>query len=204
MPDNFTCDIASPATPFPHFWEHTIGSGHALLALRADWQKQLLRCHRELGFEHVRFHGILCDDMGTLVCESEKWVYSFYNANQVCDFLLSIGMRPFIEFSFMPSTLSSGGETALLYHGNITPPRDYSAWETLIHKLVLHWKERYGAEELRLWFFEIWNEPNLAAFWTGTQQDFFLLYRHAANAVKAVDAALKVGGPAPGRFRDTR
>jgi xylan 1,4-beta-xylosidase len=192
----FNCDLNGAQTAFPHYWEHTIGSGHATLALRADYQKQLTRCHNELGFMHVRFHGILSDDMGTLVDEMDQAVYSFFNADQICDFLLSIGMNPFIEFSFMPLMLSSGDTIVFHYKGNITPPRDYAAWETLINKLVEHWKERYGVEKIREWFFEIWNEPNLSAFWTGTQQDYFSLYQHSASAIKNVDAQLKVGGPA--------
>jgi xylan 1,4-beta-xylosidase len=193
---NFSGDVLDTGEVFPHFWEHTIGSGHATLALRADWQKQLERCHRELGFAHVRFHGLLSDDMGTLVDEEDELVYSFFNADQICDFLLSIGMRPFIELSFMPFTLSSGPDIVFHYRANVTPPRDYSAWETLIYKLVAHWVERYGAERVREWFFEVWNEPNLSAFWKGTQQEYFLLYGHAAKAIKSVDPKLRVGGPA--------
>ena len=49
------------------------------------------------------------------------------------------------------------------------------------------------------WFFEVWNEPNLQAFWTGTQGDYFTLYRVTANAIKRVDPSLKVGGPATAR-----
>ena len=196
MTTNFTCDFKSPSSPLPHFWEHTVGSGHATLALRADWQKQLHRCHKELGFEHVRFHGILSDDMGTLMAESDKLVYSFFNADQIFDFLLSIGMKPFAELSFMPSTLSSGPDTVFHYKANVTPPKSYKAWEKLIQKIVQHWVDRYGIEIVREWFFEIWNEPNLPAFWKGTQQKYFLLYKHAAKAIKSVDKELKVGGPA--------
>ena len=58
-----------------------------------------------------------------------------------------------------------------------------------------HWVERYGAKEVREWFFEVWNEPNLKAFWTGTQQEYFKLYRLTVEAVKGVDHLLKVGGP---------
>jgi hypothetical protein len=70
VPD-FTCSFSQPPAAFIHFWKHTVGSGHAPLALRADWQAQMLRCHNELGFEHVRFHGLLSDEMGTLVCEEK-------------------------------------------------------------------------------------------------------------------------------------
>ena len=63
----YFCDLAEPTTPFPHFWEHTVGSDHARMALRADWQQQLKRAHDELGFRHVRFHGLLSDNLGTVV-----------------------------------------------------------------------------------------------------------------------------------------
>ncbi len=49
----FRCDVRSQGEDFPHFWEHTVGSGHATLALRADWQAQMRRAHDELGFRHV-------------------------------------------------------------------------------------------------------------------------------------------------------
>lgn len=194
--DQFEWDIKNKTESFPHFWEHTIGSGHATLALRADWQKQLKRCHDELGFKHVRFHGILSDDMGTLVDEEDKLVYSFFNADQIMDFLLSINMRPFVELSFMPTTLSSGDTTVFHYRANVTPPKDYSQWANFICNLIQHWIDRYGKDELHSWFFEVWNEPNLKAFWTGSQQDYFNLFKHTFNAIKKIDKHLKVGGPA--------
>ncbi|MCA1593742.1 MAG: beta-xylosidase [Acidobacteria bacterium] len=193
---NFYCNLSEPTTALPHFWEHTVGSCHAPLALRADWQRHLKRCHDELGFRHVRFHGLLSDDVGTLICHEEKFLYSFFNADQIFDFLLSIGMKPFVELSFMPLALSSGGTTVFKYAANVTPPRDYKEWTALIRKLVSHWVGRYGVREVREWFFEVWNEPNLKEFWTGTQGDYFNLYRHTVHAIKGVDASLRVGGPA--------
>lgn len=193
---DFTCNLSGTVTPLPHFWEHTVGSDHAPMALRADWQQQLRRAHDELGFRHVRFHGLLSDRMGTLICHKEEFLYSFFNADQIFDFLVSIGMRPFIELSFMPVTLASGHKTVFNYRSNVTPPKDYEQWATLIRKIVSHWVERYGVEEVREWFFEVWNEPNLHHFWTGTQADYFELYRHTAEAIKGVDASLRVGGPA--------
>jgi xylan 1,4-beta-xylosidase len=192
----FSSDLSGRVTDFPHFWEHTVGSGHATLALRADWRAQLKQAHDDLGMQHVRFHGILGDDMGTLVGEGDRFFYSFFNTDQIFDFLLSIGMRPFVELSFMPSILSSGDQTIFHYRANVTPPRDYAQWAVLIRKLVGHWVERYGLGEVRQWFFEVWNEPNLRAFGSGKQSDYFELYRYTAEAIKGVDTMLKVGGPA--------
>src|SRR5215813_1793563 len=107
MTNRFECDFRQIRKRFTHFWEHTVGSGHAPLALRADWQAQMLHCHNELGFEHVRFHALLSDEIGTLLCEENQLLYLFFNADEIFDFLLSIGMRPFVELSFMPETLAS-------------------------------------------------------------------------------------------------
>jgi xylan 1,4-beta-xylosidase len=125
---NFTCNLLERTTPLTHFWEHAVGSDHAPMALRADWQAQLRKSHDELGFRYVRFHGLLSDGTGTLVREQNKLLYSFFNADQIFDFVLSIGMKPFVELSFMPKALASGKKTVFNYEANVSPPRDYKQW----------------------------------------------------------------------------
>ncbi len=192
MPEvHFYSDLFEEAGTLSHSWEHTVGSCHGLLALRADWRAQLQLAHQELGFEYVRFHGLLCDDVGTLTIQNDKPVYSFFNADSVIDFLLSIGMKPFIELSFMPEGLASGHKTVFHYRGNVTPPTNYKDWDHFIRKLIDHWAKRYGSKEVREWYFEVWNEPNLKAFWTGTKKDYFQLYEHTAAAIKNVDSAFQ-------------
>jgi xylan 1,4-beta-xylosidase len=192
----FTCDLTERLAPLPQVWRHSVGSGHAPLALRADYQSQLGRCRAELGFGYVRFHGLLSDDLGTLISQNDRLLYSFLGADRIIDYLLSIGMRPFVELSFMPEALASGRKTVFRYRANVTPPSDYEAWSELIRRLVSHWVDRYGAEEVREWFLEVWNEPNLKAFWAGSRDQYFRLYRCTADAIKSVDASLRVGGPA--------
>lgn len=196
MPTTFTCNLDAPGSGLAHVWSHTVGSGRALLALRADWQAQMRKTRVELGVRYVRFHGLLNDEMCTYLIECDKDVYSFFNADQVFDFLVSIGMKPFVELSFMPTALQTGGDIVFFYKANVTPPRDYAKWADLIARLVKHWVGRYGADEVRSWYFEVWNEPDLDAFWKGSQADYFKLYQYTANAIKEVDAQLRVGGPA--------
>lgn len=208
MPVEFCCDLAGRSVPLKHSWEYCVGSDHAPVALRADWQKQLRQSHEELGFQRVRFHGLLSDDMATLVREKNELVYSFFNANQIFDFLVSVGMHPFVEFSFMPTALASKNKTVFHYKANVSPPKDYKQWAALIKKLVRQWLDRFGIEETKEWKFEVWNEPNVKAFWTGTQREYFKLYRYTAEAIKSVHSGLQVGGPATaknewiGEFRD--
>ena len=193
---HFRLDPNGPTTPLPHVWEHTVGGGRALLALRADWQAQLRRARNELGLRHVRFHGLLSDDFGTLVRQEDALLYSFHNVDVAFDTLLDMDVRPFVELSFMPTAIASGERTVFSYRGNVTPPVDMEAWNALVRWLCAHLIDRYGRDELRRWFFEVWNEPNLDEFWTGTRSDYFALYRHTARTLKEIDPDLQVGGPA--------
>ena len=195
----FRVDATGPTTPLPHVWEHTVGSGRALHALRGDWQAQLRQARQELGFRRVRFHGLLSDEIGTLVRQEDALLYSFHNVDVICDALLDMDVRPFVELSFMPTAIASGDQTVFRYQGNVSPPNDMGAWTALIRRLCEHWIERYGREELRRWHFEVWNEPNLDEFWAGTRSDYFTLYRHTAHAIKEIDPDLRVGGPATAR-----
>ncbi len=191
----FHVDLAQRGTPLRHSWSHTVGSGHAGLALRADWQAQLRRCREEIGVRHVRFHGIL-SNTGALTVQQGETIYSFYNAFHIYDFLVGIGMRPVVELGLMPDALASGGRIVFSYAANVSPPKDMDAWAELIRRFVGGLVDRYGAEEVRRWYFEVWNEPNIKHFWSGTQDDYFALYRATAEAVKGVDDGLRVGGPA--------
>jgi xylan 1,4-beta-xylosidase len=178
------------------YWTKCVGSCHAATALREDWRRQLRICRDAFEFEYVRFHGLLDDDMSVCIQNDDgSLMYSFFNVDSIFDFLLNIGMKPFIELSFMPAALASGTETVFHYRGNITPPRSYEEWGHLIETLARHLVDRYGADEVRRWFFEVWNEPNLDMFWAGSMEEYFTLYRHAAFAIKRVDDGLAVGGP---------
>ncbi len=189
-------------TPFPHYWEMCVGSSNAYTALREDYRKQLKRAHDELGFKYVRFHGILDDRMSVLIDKKDHSgnslgkVYNFVNIDNIFDWLLDHGMKPFIELGFMPTVLARGDRTVFHYKGNICPPKDYSEWEELIKLLTEHLIERYGIDEVRKWFFEVWNEPNLFFFFDGDKEEYFNLYASTAKTIKSIDADLQVGGPA--------
>jgi xylan 1,4-beta-xylosidase len=171
-----------------------VGSGRALLALRADWQAQLARCRRELGFRRVRFHGLLDDGPGLCVRDQGRLVRAWYNVDAIADALLAMDVRPFVELSFMPSALASGGKTVFNYAANVTPPADPAEWTDLVGALARHWIDRHGASELRDWRFEVWNEPNLEAFWTGGKRGYFDFYRQTAEALRSA-GEVRVGGP---------
>lgn len=178
-------------------FKECIGAGRANEGLRADWQQQLAITHKECGFKYIRMHGLLTDDMAIYKEDTQgNPLYNFQYVDVLYDYIVSIGMKPFVELGFMPAALASGSQTIFWWKGNVTPPKDYQKWANLISALVNHFIERYGLAEVKTWYFEVWNEPNLSGFWAGNQDEYFKLYDYTAKAIKGIDKELKVGGPA--------
>lgn len=206
--------IAADATqargPMSRMYNFCVGAGRANEGLRADWQRQLRFVRENCGFRYIRFHGLFCNDMGVYHEDKQgRAVYNWQYVDELFDFITGIGMKPFVELGFMPEALASGKDTIFWYRANVTPPKDYAKWEAFIAAFVRHVTERYGADEVRSWYFEVWNEPNLDGFWLGkssgrTFEEFLpiglaeykKLYASTARAVKSVDATYRVGGPA--------
>jgi len=203
-------DFSSSRGPTSRMYNFCVGAGRANEGLRADWQRQLRHVRTECGFRYIRFHGLFCDDMGVYQEDKQgRPIYNWQYVDELFDFLESIGMKPFVELGFMPSALSSGPQTIFWYRANVTPPKDYAKWQAFITAFVGHVTERYGVDEIRTWYFEVWNEPNLTGFWMGTtggksyaefepvaRGEYYKLYETTERAVKSVDAAYRVGGPA--------
>jgi xylan 1,4-beta-xylosidase len=191
-------DIDQVKGPLPQMFRKCVGAGRANEGLRADWQDQLRLVRRELGFEYLRLHGLFHDDMGVYFEDKQgRPVYNWQYVDLFHDFLLSIGVRPFVELSFMPQALASGTQTIFWWKGNVTQPKSHENWAALVEAFVAHSIQRYGREEVLRWYFEVWNEPNLDGFFRGgKQEDYFTLYDWTARAVKKACPECRVGGPA--------
>ena len=212
QPITLTLDSKATATPFPHFWEQIFGSGRAILSLRESYRLDLDEVKAATGFDAVRFHGILNDEVGlydpdrsvqnpgqAAQAVASDSAYNFSYVDQIYDGLLVHHVRPFVELSFMPQKMASNPAAihVFWYHPNVSPPKDYALWDAMITALARHLVARYGIDEVAAWKFEVWNEPNLD-FWAGhpPQASYFELYDHTARALKAVSPRLLVGGPA--------
>jgi xylan 1,4-beta-xylosidase len=193
-------DAAVPTTPFPHFWEQMVGSGHAILSLREPWRDDLRAVKKVTDFKWVRFHGILDDEVGAYTEDQHgNSVYNFAYVDEIYDGLLQNGVRPLVEISFMPRQLAFNPYDlhVFWYHPNVSPPRSMTAWDDLMTHFARHLVDRYGIDEVSKWYFEVWNEPNID-FWGGIprQRSYFELYDHTARDLKSVSPRLRVGGPA--------
>jgi xylan 1,4-beta-xylosidase len=173
---------------------------HAPIVMRSDVQQHMRMAHDELGMQYWRCHGTLSDDLDLYkrLGSSEPRCH-FSGLARVIDAALAAGVRPFLELSFMPRALARDPSQVITHYKGITsPPVDFKSWGKLIRQTVEFLCARYGRAELRKWYFEIWNEPNIG-FWRGTRDEYFQLYRHAALAIKHADSSFRVGGPATAR-----
>jgi xylan 1,4-beta-xylosidase len=192
-------------------WELAIGSCHAYTLLREDVRSHFEKIHKSCGIQSIRCHGLFDDDMQVVFYNDEhKIEYSFFNIDSIYDWMMRVGLKPFVELSFMPEALASDPtKTVFHYKGIVSLPRDMKEWSAFIQAFATHLEERYGKKEVRSWHFEVWNEPNLGGdilnfktgFFAGSQEQYFELYRVTALALKKVDSKLIVGGPATSNNR---
>ena len=189
-------DVAQATTPVNHFYDLSVGSDYPGTLLRPDSMAQLKTVVDELGFRYIRFHAIFHDVLGTVKVENGKTAYDWTKIDELYDDLLARHIKPFVELGFTPLALKTSDASIFYWKGNTSIPQA-QGWHDLVTAFVQHLEQKYGQEQVRSWFFEVWNEPNLSGFFEGgKKEDYFKLYDATSAAVKAVDPALRVGGPA--------
>jgi xylan 1,4-beta-xylosidase len=194
-PRHIVVNLDATAGPVDHFYDLSVGSDYPGTLIRPDSQEQLKVVVDELGFRYIRFHAIFHDVLGTVRIENGKTVYNWSKIDQLYDDLLARHIRPFVELGFTPKALATSQSSIFYWRGNTSHPKP-EGWHDLVDAYIRHIEERYGKDEVRTWFFEVWNEPNLSGFWEGgDQKAYFELYDLTSKTIKSIDPALQVGGP---------
>ncbi len=209
-----TVDVATVVRPWNRFYEKTVASDHAHTVLCTTYgrniQNALRKAHAQAGFQYVRFHALFDDDNAVYSEDPAGGpLYDWSSIDAIEDAILAAGMRPLVEVSFTPAALASDPTATLTllwynYHSpNISPPAtldpttggyDWSKWTALMTAFVAHLEERYGIDEVRAWYFEIWNEPSW--MYSLGDNDYFELYKNTVAGLVAADPQVRVGGPA--------
>jgi xylan 1,4-beta-xylosidase len=165
---------------------------------------------------HVRAHNLLTTGDGVAALKwgstnvytedsSGKPVYDWTILDRIFDTYVERKMKPQVELGFMPEALSSKPQPyrhhwapdkpySDIYTGWAYPPKDYAKWGELVYQVARHAGERYGSQQAESWYWEVWNEPNIA-YWQGTPEEYFKLYDYAADAVKRALPRARIGGP---------
>jgi xylan 1,4-beta-xylosidase len=197
-------DAAEEPTPLPDVWRRMIGAEHFSLLIwdkpgaggsdvAAEYAEALRIMKDELGVRTVRAHGTFLPETVTV---NDDGGFDFAGLDEVYDRFLATGLKPVVELSFIPRELTADPDyTVFEYHAQVSVPREWERWGDLVRAVTNHLRERYGADEVATWEFEVWNEANLEVFWNGTEADYHRLYDIAVREIKAIDERIRVGGP---------
>jgi xylan 1,4-beta-xylosidase len=133
---------------------------------------------------------------------SGKPIYDFTILDGIFDEYKAAGVVPMVELGFMPRDLTSGTNDYQVHYparatsGSVqAPPKDYAKWQELVRVVTAHLVQRYGADTVRKWYFEVWNEPDID-YWHGTPEQYWELYDRAVAGVRTALPGALVGGPA--------
>lgn len=189
-------NVSRRGTSLQHSWNRLMNIGYARDGLISTVQKQIQRAKTEIGFTYLRFHGIFDDDMHIYQVKQDgsSW-YNFTYADLLFDFILSVGLLPFVELGFMPSRLAKTKNPLYDRGSIISIYNDVEGWEALVQATIAHWIERYGLDEVRKWRFTTFsiNYAGLPDI-PFSYQDYRDLYVTTYRVVKGLDAQLKFGG----------
>lgn len=193
--------IDQKGSPLQVTWKRLMNIGYASEGLIGSVQRQLECIQREIGFEYIRFQGLLDDDM-MVYQESEEGIpsYCFEKIDKLLDFLLSIRFKPYLEFGFMPSQLAADKKNSCFFfkRSNLCMPNNNEKWLALVFALVEHLENRYGCRELEKWYFSM---PSIHCAVLGERggrreyEQFCVLYRQLYRHLKGRSTHYRLSGP---------
>lgn len=192
-----TVDTTRQGLPVCRPWSRLVNIGYARDGLFGAVQEQLRRAKQELGFTDLRFHGIFDDDMH-IYQENEDgspW-YNFTYADLLFDFILSVGLTPYVELGFVPSKMAKV-QYRLFERCSIAGTyNSVERWEALVQATVAHWIERYGLETVSKWHFTIvsFNYVGMPEI-PMTYSEYMEMYCITWRILKELDPELRLGGP---------
>ncbi len=143
---------------------------------------------RQVGTQYVRIDHIF-DQFNVVDRDTNGLKFDWTELDSLVAKMTASGATPFFSLSYMPKAISSGDE--------LSEPRDWEEWATVVQKTIEHYSGQLGLNNV---YYEVWNEPDMFGGWKiGGKKDYRLLYSFASRgAMKANTGgrAFKFGGPA--------
>ncbi|MBD0384742.1 GH39 family glycosyl hydrolase [Paenibacillus sedimenti] len=208
MSKTFTINTAVTVGPNTRFWEAAGSDDLYWLTLEDAGQTMLNRMQRTGTCRYLRNHYTLSSrtvDGRQLGCEvyseDEKGNvrYDFTKINAVYQEFVRRGIKPIVEYDYLPDVLArqldrDAPEREEGLSASDKGPKDWGKWADLLKAFTRNLIDTFGQEEVRTWYFEVWNEPDGWA--VEDLPTFFKMYDVFVDAVTSVDDKLRVGGPA--------
>lgn len=190
-------NCSAPGSQIVQFWKSTgFMPARLFLSEHMRCQLQIIASLPNHGIDYLRPHFLL--DLITVVGESDKKLDLDWSAlDAAADSVIENGFHFIFETMGNPSG----------YFSDFADARELRLWKGMIADLARRYIDRYGEEEVRRWYFETWNEPELD-WWRMIKfpdEDAFNNYYDACSeGLREADPALKFGGPGTARTLSDR
>lgn len=179
-----------------------MNAGTASDLTKSAFQQQILQIKEKLGIKYVRFWDIYAPELYLDIHASRNCIH-FGRLDEVTDFLVNNGIKPYIELAFKPIRLLKTTQNALM---EVTREQEFTSdqeMEGFFEEFILHFMKRYGVEEVRSWYFEYWKKEDVVflnlsytfrPLSEDAHQDYFDKFDILAGAFRRHLPEVKVGG----------
>jgi hypothetical protein len=121
--------------------------------------------------------------------EPEKGKWNFATTDKYVTLAEQHHVELLFPLALAPTWASSRPEEKSGYSpGNAAVPKNLREWESYVRTVAMHYKGRVHE-------YEIWNEPNLKGFYTGSIPEMVQLAKVAYETLKKVDPSIIVTSP---------
>ncbi|OFX38225.1 MAG: hypothetical protein A2X08_09285 [Bacteroidetes bacterium GWA2_32_17] len=147
---------------------------------------------QELGVDYMRTHdfqtafdhSVIFPD--TTADPMNPTAYNFHTTDSCIADIINAGGKVYFRF----------GQSYDPTHTHNNPPLNMEKWAQVCVQIIKHFNDGWNnGFNYNISDFEIWNEPDITDFWTGTAEDYIRLYRITSTKIKSYNPLLKVGGP---------
>lgn len=136
-------------------WNRMINIGAAADLLNSEMRAHVLKLKDELHFTYVRFWDLYAPEM-FLDIHKESHAYNFSKLDRVLDFLVKNKLKPYMELRVKPKKILSSSRRILMLSEMDVFFEDNAAIARFNRELIIHLINRYTAEEVESWYFEVW------------------------------------------------
>lgn len=205
---DYTIDFTEPGIQYKNYWNAT-GFTPGELLFRDDMQLTLdyLSTTPNKGILYVRPHWML-NLVGSRYAGTSQATYNFETLGDALEVLTSRGLKPIFEVMGFPYKVwepdagryDDAAQSQQNHAGQWIPDfereEDILLWYDFIKQMVIYLEKRFGADELKSWFFECTNEPDIHQhFWDLGIPALLNYWDATSEAIKAVNNNYIFGGP---------
>ncbi len=208
----YEIDFTESGKPYRNYWNAT-GFTPGELLFRDDMQLTLdyLGAVPNKGILYVRPHWML-NLVGSRDAGTQQATYNFERLGDALEILVSRGLKPIFEVMGFPykvwepgagrydAAAQSQQNQAGQWIPEFESQEDLLLWHDFIKQMIVYLEDRFGSDELKTWFFECTNEPDIHQhFWDLGIPALLNYWDATSEAIKAVNSNYIFGGPGTAR-----